>query len=145
MFREMYLELTVLFGYLQSLSLLLARVSVAYGFFKPALVKWENLDATSTWFHKLGIPMSDFFAFITASSEIIGVVLLFLGLFTRYISIPLMIVMLVAIFTVHIEHGFSAGNGGLEIPLYYFIFLSIFVTYGAGRFSLDSIIFGKDR
>ena len=145
MFREMYLELTVLFGYLQSLSLLLARVSVAYGFFKPALVKWENLDATSTWFHKLGIPMSDFFAFITASSEIIGVVLLFLGLFTRYISIPLMIVMLVAIFAVHIEHGFSAGNGGLEIPLYYFIFLSIFVTYGAGRFSLDSIIFGKDR
>jgi putative oxidoreductase len=141
----MHLELTVLFGYLQSLALLFARIAVAYGFTKPALMKWSNLDATAIWFHTLGIPLSGLFAFVTASAEIVGVVLLFLGLFTRFVSIPLMIVMIIATLTVHLGHGFSAGDGGFEIPLYYFIFLLIFASHGAGKFSLDSLLFGKDK
>lgn len=143
--KESYLEFTVLTKYFESLSLLLARVALAYGFYNPALIKWSNFEKTAEWFASLGIPFASFAAFITASVEIVAVVLLLLGLFTRYVSIPLMVVMLVAIFTVHIAHGFSAGNNGFEIPLYYFLFLATFASFGAGKFSLDHLLFGKEK
>jgi len=76
---------------------------------------------------------------------LLGVVLLTLGLFTRLISIPLMVVMVVAITTVHLSHGFSAGNNGFEIPLYYLLFLALFASLGAGKFSLDHILFGEEQ
>jgi putative oxidoreductase len=143
--KESYLEFTVLAKYFESLSLLLARVALAYGFYNPSLIKWSNFETTAAWFSSLGIPFASFAAFVTASVEIVAVVLLFLGLFTRFISIPLMIVMLVAIFTVHLANGFSVGDNGFEIPLYYFLFLAMFASFGAGKFSLDHLIFGKEK
>lgn len=74
-----------------------------------------------------------------------GVVLLTLGLFTRLISLPLIVVMVVAILTVHLGHGFSAGDNGFEIPLYYMLFLAIFASFGAGKFSLDHLLFGEEQ
>jgi putative oxidoreductase len=53
--------------------------------------------------------------------------------------------MLGATFFVHWINGFSVGNNGFEIPLYYFIFLGILLSRGAGKFSLDFIFFKKDR
>jgi len=144
-FREFYLELSALLNYFQSLALLLARLAVAYGFYKPALLKWINFDTTVAWFDTLGIPFAYGATFLTASVEIIGVVLLTLGLFTRIIAFPLIVIMLVAIATVHISHGFSVANNGFEIPLYYIIFLFIFASYGAGRFSIDGILFKKEK
>lgn len=41
-------------------------------------------------------------------SEILGAIFLALGLFTRFISIPLIITMFVAIFTVHLPNGWQA-------------------------------------
>ena len=49
--------------------------------------------------------------------------------------------MIVAIVIVHLGNGFEAGDNGFEIPLYYLIFLLTFVGNGAGKFSLDRIIF----
>ena len=66
-----------------------------------------------------------------------GVVLLVLGLFTRLISLFLAVIMMVAIFTVHWSNGFSAGNNGFEIPLYYLLFSLLFASFGAGKYSLD--------
>lgn len=144
-FKEFYLEFTALFNHLQSLALLFARLALAYGFSNPALMKWANFDATVAWFTKLGIPFAYGATFLVASLEIIGVFLLALGLFTRLISIPLMVILLVAIITVHLSNGFSVANNGFEIPLYYFLFLSVFATHGAGRFSLDAFLFGKEQ
>jgi len=144
-FREFYLELSALLNYFRSLALLLARLAVAYGFYNPALLKWINFDTTVEWFDTLGIPFAYGATFLVASIEIIGVALLSLGLFTRIIAFPLIFIMLVAIVTVHISNGFSVANNGFEIPLYYIIFLSIFASYGAGRFSLDNLIFKKER
>ena len=141
--KEFYLELSVLFNYLQSFSLLFARVTLAYGFYTPALTKWNNFDTTTQWFSSLGIPFASFATLLTASVEIMGVVLLTLGLFTRIITIPLMFVMGVATFTVHIYNGFSVANNGFEIPLYFFLFLLILISHGAGKFSLDYLIFGE--
>ena len=129
----------------QSLSLLLARLIVAYGFFQPAKAKWSDINAIAEWFGSMGMPFPTLNAYMAASTEALGVVLLTLGLFTRLISIPLMVVMVVAITTVHLAHGFEAGNNGFEIPLYYMLFLFIFLSHGAGKFSLDHLIFGKEK
>jgi len=127
----------------KSLSLLLARLVLAYGFYEPAKMKWSDIGSVAEWFTTLGIPFPTLNAYMAASTEATGVVLLTLGLFTRLISLPLIVVMIVAILTVHLPHGFSAGDNGFEIPLYYMLFLFIFVTNGAGKFSLDRLIFGE--
>ena len=129
----------------QSLSLLLARLVVAYGFYTPAMTKWSDIDSVATWFASLGIPFPTLNAYMAASTELLGVVLLTLGLFTRIISIPLMVVMVVAIATVHLAHGFNAGDNGFEIPLYYLLFLAVFASFGAGKFSLDHLLFGEEQ
>jgi len=129
----------------QSLSLLLARLAVAYGFYDPAMQKWSDIKSVADWFGSMGIPFPTLNAYMAASTELLGVVLLTLGLFTRLISIPLMIIMLVAITTVHLAHGFAAGDNGFEIPLYYMLFLAIFASYGAGKFSLDHLLFGEEQ
>ena len=129
----------------QSLSLLLARLAVAYGFYDPAMQKWSDIDSVATWFGSMGIPFPTLNAYMAASTEIMGVVLLTLGLFTRLISLPLMVIMVVAITTVHLSHGFSAGDNGFEIPLYYMLFLALFASLGAGKFSLDHLLFGEEQ
>ena len=129
----------------QSLSLLLARFVVAYGFLEPALNKWKDIGAVAEWFGSMGIPLPTLNAYMAATTELLGVLLLTLGFMTRLISVPLMVIMVVAITTVHLAHGFSAGNNGFEIPLYYMLFLFIFASHGAGKFSVDHFIFGDEK
>jgi len=129
----------------RSVSLLLGRLVVAYGFYEPAIQKWSDISSVASWFGSLGIPFPTLNAYMAASTEILGVALLTLGLFTRLISLPLMVVMVVAIMTVHLAHGFSAGDNGFEIPLYYMLFLAIFASFGAGKFSLDHLLFGEEQ
>jgi putative oxidoreductase len=129
----------------QSFSLFFARIAVAYGFYEPAMQKWSDIGSVADWFESIGIPFPALNAYMAASTEIVGVILLALGLFTRLISIPLMIIMIVAITTVHLSHGFSAGNNGFEIPLYYMLFLALFASLGAGKLSLDYLLFGEEQ
>jgi putative oxidoreductase len=143
MLEKIYTLSTNVLQYFQSIALLLARFVVAYGFLDPALNKWKDIDAVAGWFSSMGIPFPTLNAYMAASTEIIGVVLLTLGLFTRLISIPLMVIMVVAIATVHLANGFSAGDNGFEIPLYYILFLFIFLSHGGGKFSVDYWIFEK--
>jgi putative oxidoreductase len=140
--KKVYIEFSRLSEYTKSFSLLFARLVVAYGFYEPAMMKWNDINSVAEWFASIGIPFATLNAYMVASTETLGVILLVLGLFTRFISLPLIIVMLVAITTVHLPNGFSAGDNGFEIPLYYMLFLFIFLSNGAGKFSLDRIIFG---
>jgi putative oxidoreductase len=121
----------------------MARVVVAYGFYEPAMNKWADIGSVAQWFGSIGIPFPLLNAYMAASLEIAGVILLALGLLTRFISIPLIIIMVVAIIAVHLPNGFSAADNGFEIPLYYLIFLLGFVAHGAGKFSVDRLIFGE--
>ena len=143
LFKNIYMEFSRLSEYGKSLALLFARIIVAYGFYEPAMMKWKDIDSVAEWFGSMGIPFSTLNAYMAASTEVLGVVLLTLGLLTRAISIPLIVVMIVAIVTVHLPHGFSAGDNGFEIPLYYMLFLLVFFSHGAGKFSLDRFIFGE--
>ncbi|MBL4730378.1 MAG: DoxX family protein [Sulfurimonas sp.] len=141
--KEVYGEFSRLSEHGKSFSLLFARIIVAYGFYEPAMMKWNGIDNVAAWFATMGIPFPTLNAYMAAGTEAAGVVLLTLGLLTRFISVPLIIIMIVAIFTVHLPNGYSAGENGFEIPLYYMLFLFIFLTNGAGKFSLDRMIFGQ--
>lgn len=140
---ELYQKLVTQVKAMKDLPLLFFRLVLAYGFYGTAMMKWQNIDGVADWFGSLGIPMPTLNAYLAASTEIAGVVLLTLGLATRFISIPLMITMLVAIFTVHLGNGFEAGNNGFEIPLYYLLMLFSLMISGAGRISLDHFISKK--
>ena len=124
----------------RDLSLLLIRLVLAYGFYEPAMNKWSDINAVAGWFETLGIPLPTLNAYMAASTELAGVVLLTLGLFIRLISIPLTVVMVVAITTVHLGNGFSAGDNGFEIPLYYMLMLIVLITHGGGRFGVDTLL-----
>ncbi len=141
--KKVYLEFSRLSDYVKSFSLLFARIVVAYGFYGPAMMKWSDINSVAQWFSSMGFPLPTFNAYLAASTETLGVTLLTLGLFTRVISIPLIIIMMVAIIIVHLPQGFNAVDNGFEIPLYYMLFLFIFLSHGAGKFSLDRIIFGN--
>lgn len=123
--------------------LLFFRLILAYGFWGTAILKWKNIENVAEWFGSLGIPMPTLNAYLAASTEMAGVVLLTLGLATRIISIPLIVVMLVAIATVHFGNGFEAGNNGFEIPLYYILMLFALLINGGGKISLDYLISKK--
>lgn len=139
----MHNKVSSLLNPLNILSLLGVRLILAYGFYEPAMRKWSDIGSVAEWFGSIGIPFPLLNAYMAASTELLGVVLLTLGLFTRLISIPLMVMMVVAILTVHLGSGFSAIDGGFEIPLYYLIFLLVLVSFGAGKASLDHFLFEK--
>jgi len=145
MLRSIYATSKDILSNGQSLSLLFARLAVAYGFYEPAMMKWADIGAIAEWFTSMGMPFPTLNAYMAASTEALGVILLTLGLFTRLISLPLIVVMIVAIVTVHLPHGFSAGDNGFEIPLYYMLFLALFASLGAGKLSLDYLLFGEEQ
>ncbi len=133
-----------IFSSFQDLSLLMIRLILAYGFYEPAMKKINNFESIVNWFGEgLHLPFPLLNAILATSTEVIGVLLIFLGLMTRFISIPMMVIMVVAIITVHLPHGFHASDNGFEIPLYYSIMLFVLLSHGPGKYSLDEILFKK--
>ena len=138
--KDLYNKISDFTVVLKDLPLLLIRLVLAYGFYEPAMMKLNNIEGIVTWFEGMGLPFARLNAYMATGTEVAGFVLLLLGLFTRAISIPLIIVMFVAIKTVHLANGFQAGNEGYEIPLYYIIMLLVLLVYGPGKISLDRIL-----
>lgn len=74
--------------------------------------KMGGFDDVVMWFGNaewgLGLPMPWLMAFMATSAEVVGAIMLLIGLGVRWVSIPLMITMLVAAFAVHWENGWQA-------------------------------------
>lgn len=125
-------------------SLLFIRLILAYGFYEPMMGKWSDIGAVAKWFGEdLRLPFPLLNAYMAASTEALGVALLVLGLGVRFISLPLMVIMVVAISTVHLSNGFSAGDNGFEIPLYYMLMLFVLATHGGGKYGIDGLFTKK--
>jgi uncharacterized membrane protein YphA (DoxX/SURF4 family) len=88
------------------------RLYLAPVFWMAGMNKFNSFEDTAAWFGNpewgLGLPMPEVLAFLATGTEIAGGILLLLGLGVRWISIPLMITMLVAIFAVHWNNGWQA-------------------------------------
>ncbi|WP_438863086.1 HvfX family Cu-binding RiPP maturation protein [Neptunicella sp.] len=91
---------------------LLLRLYLAPILMQAGWNKFQYFDDTVEWFGNsdwgLGLPWPEVFASLAVGSELIGAILLVIGLATRWISIPLMITMLVAAITVHWQNGWLA-------------------------------------
>lgn len=88
------------------------RLYLAPVFWMAGCQKLADMPATIEWFGNpdwgLGLPFPELLAWLAALSEAGGAVLLLCGLAVRWISLPLMVTMLVAIFAVHWPNGWQA-------------------------------------
>lgn len=141
--KNLSLKFTKAVSSLGDLPLLFFRIILVIGFFSPAMMKLKNVSGIAEWFAGMDYPLPVISAILATVTEVLGVVLLALGLGVRYIAVPLIFVMLVAIITVHASNGFSAGDNGYEIPLYYALMLFALLVGGSGRYSLDHLLFKK--
>lgn len=109
--------------HLDGLAPLALRLYLVPVFWMAGTQKLSGIDNTIEWFGNpdwgLGLPFPTLLAYMAAYTEAIGALLLLVGLATRWISIPLMVTMLVAIFAVHWGHGWSAiaDSGSEEVAV----------------------------
>lgn len=109
--------------YLDGLAPLALRLYLVPVFWMAGTKKIAGIDNTIEWFGNpdwgLGLPAPELLAYLAAYTEAIGALLLLLGLATRWISIPLMVTMVVAIFAVHWDHGWAAiaDSGSQEVAV----------------------------
>ena len=117
------------------------RVAIGVTFFMHG---WQKLfqmgiPGVAGFFGQMGIPAPMAAATLISLLELVGGALLIAGLFTRWVSIPLAIDMLVASLLVHLPAGFFAPNG-VELV---FVLLGGTVALalaGPGAFALDRLI-----
>jgi putative oxidoreductase len=102
-----------------------------------------GLAGTAGFLESLGVPLANLMAPVLIATELGGGILLVLGLLTRYVSIPLAFTMLVAIATVHLQHGFFLPQG-YEFALLLGVGLVTLMLQGSGALALDNII-GRNR
>jgi len=126
-------------------ALLVMRLLLAFGFYHPAVAKFKDIGGTADYFASLHFPLPTLSVLVVGTFEFVGFFLLMLGFLTRYISIPLMIIMLVAILVVHLTNGYPAADNGFEVPLTYLIMLFVLFSKGPGKFSIDETVVNKIR
>jgi putative oxidoreductase len=73
-------------------------------------------------------------------TELIGPVLLVLGLGTRFASLALVILTIVAWVSVHAGNGYNVCDNGYQLPLMYLVLFVPLLFQGAGRLSVDDRI-----
>src|SRR5262249_20799011 len=87
------------------------RLVIGYGFMAHG---WAKLSRGPAGFAKLleqiGAPLPEATAWVSTFIEVLGGLAIFAGAFVAVVSIPLIVMMLVAMFTVHLRYGFSAIN-----------------------------------
>ncbi|EWH11874.1 DoxX protein [Catenovulum agarivorans DS-2] len=98
--------------YADGIAPLLLRLYLAPVMIQAGWTKYQSFDNIVQWFGDaewgLGLPLPGLMAFLATSAELVGGILLLFGALTRLISIPLMITMIIAMATVHWQHGWLA-------------------------------------
>lgn len=127
------------------------RLVVGYGFLAHGVAKWSRGPAGfARLLHQVGVPLPEPTAYLVTLLEVFGGLALLTGAFVALVSIPLVVSMLVAMFTVQLRYGFSSvntiglspagpvfGPPGYEINLLYIAALVAIAGLGPGPWSLD--------
>ena len=122
---------------------LAVRLSLGSVFLGTGWGKLHSLGQVTSFFTELGIPFPAANAAMVSGIELVGGTLILLGLFTRFAALPLMGTMVVAILTA--KRPEIEGIRSLlafDESLYFAGFLWLFVA-GAGKASLDALLFGR--
>jgi putative oxidoreductase len=134
------------------------RLIVGYGFMQHGFAKLSRgPDAFAAILRALGVPAPHFMAWVSILTELLGGLAVLLGAFVTFASLPLAILLLVAIFTVHLPNGFSSikliavtaagpqfGPVGYEVNLLYLACLAALVLGGSGPFALDTFLLRRE-
>ena len=122
---------------MKDFSLLILRI--VFGglmFWNHALSKFEKLGKTPIKFpDPLGLG-SEASLYLTLFSEGLCSVLLVLGLFSRWASLPLIFTMALAAFYIHLSDSLDVKEASLTYMAAYLIILA----FGSGKYSLDNLI-----
>jgi putative oxidoreductase len=130
------------------------RFIVGYGFLAHGLAKLaKGPDNFARILSAIGVPGPHWAAWLTILVEIAGGLAVLMGAFIAWASIPMSIVLLSAMFTVHLPYGFSSikllavtaagaqfGPPGYEVDLLYLACLAALVIGGPGPFAIDGIL-----
>ena len=127
------------------------RLIIGFGFMQHGCAKLAR--GPEDFIHILraiDVPASFLLGWATIAVEIFGGLFILIGAFIPLATIPMVLVLLVAIFTVHLPNGFSSiklqsfdaagahfGQPGYETDLLYLAGLVSLCFGGAGPFSLD--------
>ncbi|MGN2249221.1 DoxX family protein [Frateuria edaphi] len=129
------------------------RLIVGFGFMEHGYAKLARGPESFTGIlHALGMPAPELLAWATILVELFGGLAVLVGAFIPLASIPMAIVLMVAIFTVHLPNGFSSiklqavtasgahfGQPGYETDLLYLAALVALVLGGSGPWALDRL------
>jgi putative oxidoreductase len=130
------------------------RFIVGYGFMAHGVAKIaKHPEVFANSLQALHVPAPHFMAWATIVIELLGGLAILLGAFVPLVSIPMVVVLAVATFTVHVQFGFTSiklmavtaagpqfGPPGYETDLLYLACLATLIIGGAGPFALDSYI-----
>jgi putative oxidoreductase len=133
------------------------RLVIGFGFMAHG---WAKLSRGPSGFAKLltqiGAPLPDTTTWVSTIVELLGGLAIFVGAFVEVVSVPLIVMMLVAMFTVHLKYGFSSintigltqngpqfGPPGYEVNLLYIASLVSLILGGAGALSIDRLLSRK--
>ena len=130
------------------------RLIVGYGFMEHGFAKLaRGLDAFPAILQAIGVPLPHLMGWLTIFVEIVGGLAVLLGALVPLASIPMAVVLLVAIFTVHLPYGFSSikllavtaagaqfGPPGFETDLLYLACLAALVLGGSGPLAIDGLL-----
>jgi len=116
---------------------LVLRLALGTLFIAHALLKYFvfTLPGTEQFFVSVGFP--GYLAYVTFGVELIGGILLLLGVATRAVAVALIPVLLGATF-VHAGNGwlFTSPNGGWEYPAFWTVTLIVQAFLGSGALAL---------
>jgi putative oxidoreductase len=132
-------------------ALLPLRLVIGFGFAAHGFAKLSRgPDTFATILQAIGVPAPGLMAWATTLLELVGGIAVMAGAFVVPLSVPLAIVMLTAMFTVHLPNGFSAiklkavtqsgaqfGPPGYEMNLLYIAGLLTLALCGSGAASVD--------
>jgi putative oxidoreductase len=125
---------------------------MAHGFAK--LLK--GADGFAHLLQQIGVPAPHLMSWLTILVEIFGGLAILAGAFVALAGIPMIAVLLTAMFTVHLPYGFSSiklqaitpsgaqfGPPGYEVDLLYVACLLTLVIGGSGPWSVDGWLRGR--
>jgi putative oxidoreductase len=102
-----------------------------------------TIAGTQASFAKMGVPAAEIAAPAVAVLELGGGIALILGVLARIAALLLALDMLGALFLVHASAGVFAATGGYELVLLLAAAASAVALTGAGRISVDRVLFGR--
>src|SRR6516162_3028817 len=135
------------------------RLMIGYGFMAHGWAKLSRGPAGfASLLEQIGASLPEATAWVFTLVAILGGLGIVVGAFVAAMSVPLIVMMLVAMFTVHLRYGFSAintieltadgpqfGPPGYEVNLLYIAGLLALILQGAGPFSIDQLLARSKR